>query len=125
MIHLKSTTSSTASFLQREVERRLKRIDNPDNMMVDFDGPRWFVHGMTVKAQGNRDKITAALQMIQDKLKLLVAQESCPICLDNFQAPPATLKSLIEEAKLENYEESIMEAKMLECGKTPCEGRQT
>jgi len=97
-----------------QVERTLKGIDNPDNMMVDFDGPRWFVHGMTCKAQSNRDKITGALQMIQDKLKLLSGQDSCPICLDAFEAKPATLKGIIAEAKLEKFEKQITEAKNID-----------
>mmetsp|Transcript_14319 Transcript_14319/g.27225 ORF Transcript_14319/g.27225 Transcript_14319/m.27225 type:complete len:438 (-) Transcript_14319:97-1410(-) len=98
----------------RQVEKALKRIDNPNNMMVDFDGPRWFVHGMTCKAQSNRDKITAVLQMVQDKLKLLSGQDECPICLDSFQPKAVTLKDLIEEAKLEKFEKQITDAKNLD-----------
>eukprot|EP00472_Partenskyella_glossopodia_P014779 CAMPEP_0197515114 /NCGR_PEP_ID=MMETSP1318-20131121/340_1 /TAXON_ID=552666 /ORGANISM="Partenskyella glossopodia, Strain RCC365" /LENGTH=460 /DNA_ID=CAMNT_0043063393 /DNA_START=30 /DNA_END=1412 /DNA_ORIENTATION=- len=94
------------------VERKLKGIDSADNMAIDFDGPLWFVHGMTKQAIKNRTTITNILQWINDKLELLGNQETCPICLDPFVPGAVNMQTILEEAKLGDYKQKFLEAKI-------------
>jgi len=66
-----------------QVEKDIKDIDSEDNLGIAFDGRRWYVYDMTLKADQNNSMIKGVLKKIETKLELLNNNEDdCPFCLD-------------------------------------------
>jgi len=66
-----------------QVEKDIKDIDSEDNLGIAFDGRRWYVYDMTLKADQNNSMIKGVLKKIETKLELLNNNDDdCPFCLD-------------------------------------------
>jgi len=66
-----------------QVEKDIKDIDKEDNLGIAFDGRRWYVYDMTVKADQNNTMIKDILKKIETKLDLLNCNDDdCPFCLE-------------------------------------------
>lgn len=83
---------ASAAATQRQIERQLRSIDSENNMGIQDDPNRWFVHSMCKVAARNQRQIDGVLNDVSRKLELLASQTSCPICFDDFSAVdrPAT-----------------------------------
>lgn len=67
----------------KQVEKDIKDIDKEDNLGIAFDGRRWYVYDMTVKADQNNTMIKNVLKKIETKLDLLNSNDDdCPFCLE-------------------------------------------
>jgi len=65
-----------------DIDKALTRIDNRDNLGVEFYEGRWFVYDMTKKAGSNCAMIGRNLAMIKTRIELLAEQDDCPVCLE-------------------------------------------
>lgn len=67
---------------QKEVEK----IDSEDSMGIVDDPRRWFVYGMTKKANSNSSKIAQTLSLLRSRLEQINNSEvgDCPFCLDDM-----------------------------------------